>query len=302
MIILGAGASCTYGYPSGPELAKQICDGLQHAPSQTNPNIELFVQMGFFPDIIAEFVDSLKNCGRDTIDEYLKNNPRFNRIGKYAIAWALIRHENTNRLMVGNSKNNLYKHLFTAMTEDIDTIDQIINNKISFIIFNYDRSLEQFFYTVLKKLYGENKDEQKIFEILKKLPIIHVHGQIGFMPWQNQNHREYAAQLNAQNIKTTAENIGIFTEIKAEHNNFLKARDLINKANIVCFLGFGFHPYNMEKLNATYLLKNKKIIGTGQGISQKRKRDIVKITENAEFMNLSEGSIEYYLDQQSNWL
>ena len=57
------------------------------------------------------------------------------------------------------------------------TFEEFGNNKLSIVTFNYDRSLEHYLLNSLMTLHGKTRDE--CAQALKKIPIVHVYGQLG---------------------------------------------------------------------------------------------------------------------------
>ncbi|MGH7216991.1 MAG: hypothetical protein ACREIG_07135, partial [Nitrospiraceae bacterium] len=53
-------------------------------------------------------------------------------------------------------------------------------NKLSLITFNYDRSLEFYLHRAIKRLW--DLDDNEAAEVLKAVPIIHIHGKIDALP------------------------------------------------------------------------------------------------------------------------
>ena len=258
VLVLGAGSSKHCDYPLGYDLVNNMCKLLQRHPAsnQINQQVKVLQELGFEPEKVYEFRDALSNCGMDTIDEFLMRNRDLDRIGKHAIAMAISHCENQSWLMEGDKSSNWYKYLFRAMVNDQLEIEAILKNEISFITFNYDRSLEQFLFTSLNNTF-RGIPKQKIFDIMSKVPIIHVHGQIGFMPWQSKNFRNYSPALDCDNLKKAAEGIITINETGEGTEGFVRARQLITNSKKVIFLGFGFHPDNIKMLNATMCLRRK---------------------------------------------
>jgi hypothetical protein len=177
-LILGAGASQEFGYPTGEGLYNKICEITQKKTTEYNTLLDLTKT----PYDIEEFGEALLNSGLYSVDEFLQSRKQFNYIGKCAIALALIPYEDKDKLTKGGS-NNWYKHLFTEMKKDCDETN-FEKNKVSFITFNYDRSLEQFLFTSFKHSFSEMNDN-KCSELLKKFKIIHLHGKLGHLPFEN---------------------------------------------------------------------------------------------------------------------
>ncbi len=62
-------------------------------------------------------------------------------LGKFLISYILMGYENEEKLF--EQKDNWYKYLFNIMAQNCK-FDELIQNQVSFITFNYDRSLEMF--------------------------------------------------------------------------------------------------------------------------------------------------------------
>jgi len=81
--------------------------------------------------------------------------------------------------------------------------------------------------------------------------MIHLHGRLGYLPWQGQPAhltRPYLTDLN-DSVKIAADGIKIMSDAALDSSeDFPKARELIAKAGRVFFLGFGYHPDNMRRL------------------------------------------------------
>ena len=285
-LIIGAGASIPYGFPSGIDLVKTICKNLYIAKDKDidmtigiNPWFNILIQIGFRSEKILEFRDALHKCGHYNIDEFLEHRREFDNIGKYAIALALVPHENTDLLFDVDEPQNWYKYLYSRMKSSLEDFDK---NNISFITFNYDRSLEHFLFTSLKHSYGVGDD--KIAEKLSILKIIHLHGQLGFLPWQEKDEkgffREYTSESDIYQITAATRNIKILHEDLDRDNQFLEARQILSEAEKIYFLGFGFHQINLKRLDIVNLSGNKAIFGTSIGFSRNEKLEICRNVNN----------------------
>ena len=69
-----------------------------------------------------------------------------------------------------NWLRNLLQHMRGTSFEDFHT------NKVSFVTFNYDRSLEHFLCRSLANSFA--KTEAEAGEVISKIPIIHLHGRL----------------------------------------------------------------------------------------------------------------------------
>jgi hypothetical protein len=158
VLVLGAGASADYGFPSGRSLLLQICKSLD-APNDVGIK-ETLLDLGFGRNEIGPFAVELRFSMQPSVDAFLENRPEYVAIGKAALAGSLIPCENL-RILFDRSKLAWYEYLFNQMGT---SIDEFKSNQISFVTFNYDRSLEYFLYTALESTYGIG--EEKVVELL----------------------------------------------------------------------------------------------------------------------------------------
>ncbi len=82
VLVLGAGASAPFGFPTGQGLKDQVCD----KTLQNSGTTQLLISFGFDGDIIRSFRKALINSGRLSVDAFLEYRDNFLDIGKTAIA------------------------------------------------------------------------------------------------------------------------------------------------------------------------------------------------------------------------
>jgi hypothetical protein len=177
VFILGAGASQPYGLPVGGQLYQDIIKKFESKSSLRNELLDL---THFSDGHIENFVKNLKYSGLTSVDAFLERRQEFVDIGKACIAFELINREKSEILW--NSERNWMKYLYQHMVSS--TLEEFSQNEIAFITYNYDRTLEHFMHTSLMNTYG--KDEAACAEVLARLSIIHLHGRLGYLPWQNK--------------------------------------------------------------------------------------------------------------------
>jgi len=90
--------------------------------------------------------------------------------------------------------------------------------------------------------------------VLNTIPIIHLHGSLGPLPWEDAEGRHYQPS-SSSDIRLLAKSIKVIHEGGAANDpDFKRAHDLISSAQRLVFLGFGYHPTNLTRLlqNTTF--------------------------------------------------
>lgn len=263
LFILGAGASEPFGYPTSDELRNLIRNGkmrpkLIKALNLCNDDARDFQK------IVDEFTSEFSKSSI-YIDFFLEQRPEFMDIGKMAIAAYLIQYENDSRLR--NSEDNWYMYLYKRLKSSFEDFDK---NNIYFITFNYDRSLEQFLFEALRST--SKKPIKECAEKLTKIPIVHLYGQLDFLPWQNSNNKLYSSNNDLiERIRNAKYNLKLISDERnvSESEEFKNAYGLIEKARNIYFLGFSFDETNLERLNIK-LMRGKRVVGTALGLEPTR--------------------------------
>ena len=163
LFILGAGASKPYGFPTGDELSKKIITksiGLFEEYFPLDKNTQIIHFRNQYKYLIDKLIIPFQTIGKTSIDTWLNKNRSFIFIGKLLILLHIIKAEQeskygfnlaiSNDIIEENTKikipdmdwfATLYNHMTDELTNSEDST-KIKNNAISFITFNYDRSLE----------------------------------------------------------------------------------------------------------------------------------------------------------------
>jgi hypothetical protein len=255
LLILGAGASADFSFPSGETLVEIICNNL-------NPEVSVWSGilggLGFSSEMIEAYKYDLFHSNRFSVDAFLEHRPEFVQIGKASIALSLIPSENEQSLFGTSLRpKNWYRYLYNKMATE--SFKDFQNNQISIITFNYDRSIEHFFFTSIKSDYG--KTESECAALLEHLPLVHVHGSLGSLPWQSKEGRSYSPDLTVQTVEAAMNGIKIISEAADDSPELDIARELIRNAEMIYFLGFGYHPTNLRRLHPE-LFQGKAVLGT----------------------------------------
>lgn len=283
VLILGAGASKPYGFPLGSDLVNNIA----------NLNDDTLKIWGYDTGLIQEFTNAVSEANV-TIDRLLADNTKFMDIGKTAIAIIFYQLEKENLL----KQRDWYDKLWNAMNDQA-SIDEFGDNKIAIITYNYEESLEHYLYKSMRSLYAsESKD--KIISQLLRIKIIHLHGQIGYLPWQlhnnnydiinpyggikfpNYDNEEFQERVDEYHSKIDkiSKGIKIIHEDISKNDDYIQALGLLNDAEKIYFLGFGYHPTNLDRLNLLrFQGKGKDIKGSTYQLSSP---DMTKIRNGLE--------------------
>lgn len=282
VLILGAGASRPFDYPTGKELKTKICNNVEGWG-------ELFLNSGIDMTKVRRFKQQLEKSPDRSVDAFLEHRPEFLQIGKMAISRALIPFEIVSNLFDTKSgRNNWYEYLFDKMKCRFEEFE---NNKLSIVTFNYDRSLEHYFFTGIENKYGKSPED--CAKVFKKIPIIHLHGQLGFLPWQSPDSgqwRQYGEDISERfAFRDASGQINIISEDISNNPEFTIAHELIEKAEVVYFLGFGYNDNNLHRLNIKKKSSDQTILGSSFGLGI---AEIEEITTKWDFLKLAEAKYD----------
>jgi hypothetical protein len=220
--------------------------------------------MGVSDADIDHFREQLGFSGQNSIDAFLETRQEFLTIGKAAMSIILIRYEKPETLWRFEN-NNWLRYLFGRMRAN--TLEEFANNEVAFVTFNFDRSLEHFLFTSLHRTFG--RKESEVAAVLSKIPLIHLHGRLGFLPWQKETSRPYSHQLSRELVEMCVSDIKlVHEELKdGRDKEFEEAKRLLMAADLIYLLGFGFGTVNISRLGLAGLPQNR-AIATATGFTQ----------------------------------
>ena len=258
VLVLGAGASAPYGFPVASELKKHICDAFIKGSTASQ---FLHEGSGIPLNVLAEFRETFRKSGQSSIDAFLEHRPEFIEVGKLAIAYCLIPYEVEDVLFESTPSRggNWYQHLSEKLNASFEKFGE---NQLSIITFNYDRSLEHYLLTTLRNTHGRDYDE--CAEMLRKIPIYHMYGQLSRQPYPDREARPYTPDRSSYHyVGQAARGITLLhdkgkPEIEA-------SRQVLKAAERICFLGFSYHPLNMERLKLEDSSR-RAVFGTTRGL------------------------------------
>lgn len=263
VFVLGAGASMPYGFPSGAELRKLLCVPATNDFSKRVVDwVTPLEKYGISERDSIRFAESFLKSKVVSIDSFLSRRSNdFGEIGKTAIAAIICAFEEPAALHKTDNEDDWYEYLWNAMTSGVHKCDELAGNQVSFITFNYDRSLEYFLLQSCKETFGVS--HQEAVKALEPIKIIHVYGQLGLLDFEESfQTRAYETKVGARDLSIASRGIKIIPEARDDAPEFLAARELFSLAEQICFLGFGFDPLNVSRLNLEPEISIRRISGT----------------------------------------
>jgi hypothetical protein len=273
-LVIGAGVSREYGFPTGAQLIDLI---------KNDKHILRFYKK------VPEILDS----GYPSIDLFLHEHKQFSDGIKGRIAKIIFEKENIEKL--NSNHESLYFHLF-------NNINPNDYEKYKIITFNYDRSLEYYFFRYLHLKLG---NAQKALEIGSKLEIIHIHGRVV------KSIYEMATPVSGDKINMDLADFGGYTSYLKSHskaqtqpqlvedllieriepfgrssfktiheNNDVnkRAKEVLEDSDRIFFLGFQYAKENMNALGFDFIrgYPDKKIYGTCYGMGKIEQNRVTK--------------------------
>jgi hypothetical protein len=279
VFVLGAGASMPYGYPSGQALVDDIVSG-----GESDEIRQTRRDAGFDNQQFASLQRALQRGKPASIDEFLEWRTEYLDIGKFCIAQRLLRCEHDAGLFEKNDEQHWYASFIRLVAP---TKNAAFDNRIAIITFNYDRSLEHFLFEAFRERFAAT--EQEAADFIKSLQIIHVHGQLGHLPWQSEAGFAYGGGLTVEKLKTAVAGMKIIHEADGNAGDFKRAREFLVTARYAFFFGFGFHRLNTERLGLPGEWtdgRNRHFAGTCSGYKDAEKELIAdRLKRQVEFPN-----------------
>jgi hypothetical protein len=264
LLIVVAGASVPYGYPTGLQLRDELCQQ-RYLSALINEYYKVSDQE------LARFCDSFSKSNLFSIDAFLAKRGddkithgimsygKYGDVGKLAIACRLIDREVKGKGLPQTGEDHWLQYLWNHMA-DVSK-NQFQDNQLKIISFNYDRVIECFFYTAIANTYGVDSDEAD--ELLKFIEIVHIYGDL-----QNLRDRPYG--VKPQDLSAVANCIKVIPEAReANDKQFTQAKEMIRWADKICFIGFGFDSINVRRLGfpGYGLISKNKIYSTQFGMT-----------------------------------
>lgn len=267
VLILGAGASFGYGFPVGSGLRQMILN--------LRDDRDASIAMSVGQQSIRQFTDAFKASQSYSIDAFLGRRQEFVAVGKAAIAYVLLQSESKADIFNEENTDHWYQYLINKLTTDIwESFDP---SWLSIVTFNYDRSLIYYLATAIQHSY--NKSLEEVLERLKSLEIVHVYGSLGDpFPFETKFPIPFGGIQEEDlhiYVREASDRLIIIPEGRDDSPTVEAAQQIIQAANQIGVLGFGFDPINIRRLGApSSFLQNvdvgiqKHAVGTRRGLTR----------------------------------
>lgn len=258
VFVLGAGASMPYKFPSG----RRLVDLATKAALNDTPEHQTLCHM-FGETQVKGFGVALQEAKPPSVDAFLHWQPDFSQIGRAVIAAALIPHEKPDCLLSSPVEDDWLAYFFDRIRGHGP--NDFKRNRFSIVTFNFDRVFELALYKMLRTSY----QKANASDLLARVPIVHVHGQLGTCEWMSDrnpgDHRPFDPVVTRHAIELCARQIGIVgDQVPLDRMGAVSA--LLASAERVVFLGFGFDSYNMEWLIDAGYVTRIPAWATGYGV------------------------------------
>jgi hypothetical protein len=109
--------------------------------------------------------------------------------------------------------------------------------------------------------------------------IVHLHGHLGPLEWQDGSGLQYAGSPSAQGqIGQMASKLLISTEVADDQNEYLKAKGWLEKARRIHFIGYGYHSEQLRRFRPQSVKVEVEdgISGTYHGVDDSRCKQLMK--------------------------
>lgn len=315
--VIGAGASCELGLPSGDQLKNDICEVLTTSPQHAYgvadqvllgnlrrkyPQLDLGVEREL-EDIVAAASRIRRGLPlSQSIDNYLHTHQAdelVKWVGMAAITRVILRAERRSHLFAAHKfltkggmlnketsnlhNEDLYKTWYFALARLLfsqvpkEDPGSALRN-VRFVIFNYDRCLEEFLWLALQAYFDLPREAAA--EVLSEVELIHPYGSLGPLPWQRPIEEDCVSLGGSDDICcfTIGQRLKTFTE-SVNSQTGTRVADAIAESDLLLVLGFGYLAQNIELLVPQPLgLKGaNSVIGTTFGIHPQGEKVVTRL-------------------------
>lgn len=171
-----------------------------------------------------------------------------------------------NRIDYKNLEKTWYVQFVKILIDQVplDKLDDLFSN-ISIVCFNYDRCIQHFLIWAVSSHYSIHYEKSRM--LVENLQILHPYGSIGNLPLAGSEKGIEFGQNSNVEIVSLSESIKTYTEQIEDNELLQKVRREVIEAETIVFLGFGFHPQNMNLLSPIKTTNARRVFATAKGFS-----------------------------------
>lgn len=301
VFVVGAGASADFQFPVGSELAMGILNKLdlefsESAEQPTKGPLRMALDsMGFTDGHRAAARQLRIGMGpAESIDQFLfrrKTNSTVRELGLMAIADIILECERNsvlNKFDLDNFESSLNAKRMTENSWPSVLLDQIIGTRgpdeigpelfsdIGFVIFNYDRCVEQVLFHQLHRRH--DLTTERALEVVRSIPMLHVYGVLG-------DPFDGSVPFGASSVElaSVARRLQTYHEEITDTDRQAQLDKMMSDAEKVCFLGFGFLEENFVRLFPDRAVGSKQLSGTSVGAESSPTFRFAQSTPGSDF-------------------
>ncbi len=271
-LILGAGASRPYGFPTAGELreilvhknrdrVEKILADLR-APERLWDEACGHLDTNFKQDEIKAFQDEFYYAQSESIDEFvLKRGEPFAKIARHALAAVFLLCEKAAKV-----DGDWYRLLRRFLIRDQPQLEA---EHLQLITFNYERSFEFFFWKAIQHTFGLR--EGIAYDAILKVRIHHVYGTLGNLRQAKPTIPVPWGSFSPETISAAADQLGLASSRVPSLPN--EVAEFLRTSDFVLFLGFGFWPENVELIRPE-LKREQGIFASDVGVATRTKNEV----------------------------
>jgi hypothetical protein len=305
VFVVGAGASADFGFPTGSDLANSIRSLIDEEfqevfgrPPDT-PLRRAFANSG--TEVEREAAGRSLRAGirpGQSIDQFLfvrRTNPVVRDLGTIAIAEVILTAERNSQLShfsIDQFETSLAAQRVTQNGWPVILMDILVGDKqpheidettfqdVAFLIFNYDRCVEQLLFHHLRLTH--ELSEERALAVVRSIPMLHIYGVLG-------DPFEGPVGFGASDVELgrVAQDLQTYHEDIADTARQTAVDELMRNAEKVCFLGFGFLPANFERLFPRNEIGSRQLWGTARGCEGSPAFQAANASEGCLFANVN---------------
>lgn len=251
--IVGAGASCDYGLRTGPGLFKQA-----QRLDPNSPVYQLIVQAQIATPVeLNATLEDLRQHLAPSLDAFLESrqeeeDEQIRRIGRALIAGLIALDIDATRgaHLFGDPEQpngDWLAVVIEQMRAGAATWQKFAegNRSVRFVTFNFDDLIELRLASALRAIYRGRISDGEVGEAMSSFPVIHLHGELPPIPRTSMQYGDWGTHPDWINwLLVASENVRVILD-KIEPGLLRSARQAIDDAQVICFLGFAFATENL---------------------------------------------------------